>query len=147
VHPLDPVRRNAVLRGRRDHHFFELFDVPAHVPPQLGEIQNWVSHDLPRAVKGDVPAALGIVKLDVHLPQNSVTGAQMPALAIAAQGDHREMLAQEQHIRHLAGLARGHRSALEFQRARIADCAQIDHPARCLRVSHFLFAFRKESFV
>ena|ERR1700723_2198329 len=104
-----------------NHCFFELMDVPADIPAMLGEIEDRIADDLPGAVIGDIAAAIGGMKLDIHLPKHAIRGAQVFELAVAAKRDDVRMLAEEQNIGNRTGLAGLDRATLQFARGRVGD--------------------------
>ena len=136
VHPnavaiCDAPGGDAKIRGGADHHFFELIDVPAHVAAMLREIEDGIADDLAGAVVGDVAAAIGRGKVDVHLREHAFAGTEMFVFSIAAESDHVRMLAKQQHIGNRAGFARCHCARLQFTCRGIGQQPQIHRPAGC----------------
>src|ERR1043166_5709464 len=68
-HPRLPRRNHAVSRGRADHHFLELLEVPLDVTLEGAEIHDRIADDLSRAVIGHVAAAIRLDDLDVRPPR------------------------------------------------------------------------------
>src|ERR1700722_5566995 len=78
---------DAVFGGSLDHHFFELLDVPADVAAMRGQIHDRIADDLAWTVIGDVAAAIGFAKFDVHLIEQVAAGSKILSIAVAAEGD------------------------------------------------------------
>ena len=68
-------------------------------------MENGITHQLPRAVVGDVPATVSFKQLDAATGEQLTIRYHMLAAAIAAQGQHRRMLDQQQHVANLLPLA------------------------------------------
>ena len=100
--------RNSEIRAGANHGFFERANIPAHIAPNLAQLQNRIGHQLPRSVIGDVAAAIGVEITHAHLRQHALGRQQIPPMPRASLRDHVRMLAQQQHVGQGAGLARRH---------------------------------------
>jgi hypothetical protein len=115
------------IRASPDHHFFQHAHVPNHVPAYCAEVQHRISHNLPRPVVRNIPAAIGGVKLHALLLQNSVRRQQMLAAAVAAERNHVRMLAEEQYVADRVRLPRCDKPLLQRERIREANQSQVDN--------------------
>ena len=138
VKAFDPLCFDAEFPRRANHGFFEAVYVPPHIAPVRSEIENGISDDLPRAVIGDVSAAIGGMKFDALLPEHAVRNAQILAPAIPAERDHVRVPAQKQDIRSCAGLARFYSTPLKLARRLVADAPEINQPALVRGIRHRL---------
>jgi hypothetical protein len=66
--------------------------------PVLPQIQNWIAHQLSRAMKRHVPTALNLELLDTAARQLGCAQGQTPGLSAATQRDDGLVFNQEQQI-------------------------------------------------
>jgi hypothetical protein len=89
------------------------------------QIDYGVTHELTRAVKGDVTTPLDLVHLDSSRGQGAAGEMEVSLLRRSPERDHRWMLDQQQEIlRQLAGDPRSRQLALELQDLVVRPVAQ-----------------------
>ena len=88
-------------------------------------LENGITHQLPWSVIGDVSSAVGLEQRDPAPRQQLVAGNDVPAVGIPAQGEHRRMLDQQQHIADAFLLAQGTDLLLQGQGRRVVQAAEI----------------------
>jgi hypothetical protein len=98
----------------------------------LGEIENRVADNLAGAVIGDVAAAIGRLDIDVPSGEEAIGNAQMLALAVASEGDHVRMFAEEQKVGNAIRFARFDECTLEFESGDVGHESQIENPTSFL---------------
>ena len=132
----DPPGGHAVLACDADQHFLK----PAHIVDHAqasavgelvpAEVEDGIADQLPGAVIGDVAAALDRVHVDAARGQFSIGGRDEAAPAAdeaaAAQGEHRRMLEQQQHIADLAGAAQLDELLLQLEGAEVIGTAELE---------------------
>ena len=98
--------------------------IGSHIALPLTQVQNRVSHKLPRAVIRYVAAAVRRVKRDTRAAQNLLARKQIFHAAVAPQRDHVRVFQQQQMVRDQPLLAILGKHALQFQRAAVIDASQ-----------------------
>ena len=75
---------------------------------------------------GDVAAAIDFVDGDAALGQQFIGGENVGAVGVAAQGEHRRMLEQQQHIVDAALVAQADDLSLQAQRFVVVHAPEIE---------------------
>ena len=130
---------NAKIRRYPDQHFLERAHVPSHVAAMPGEVENGIPDELPGPVVGDVAAAVRLKYLGAQVRQPLRRGQQVFALAVPSQGINVWVLEQQESIRDGAGFARRNLLALEADRLRVINQAELlysanHNPRSCVRM-------------
>ena len=116
-HPLCP--KTETPESMNDYPL-DLAQIAVHISPQSGsEIQQWVDHQLARAVIGRISAAAGAVD------RNFSRAEQARIFTAPADGEDMGMLDQENDIREFFLLLELDKPLLERQRGRIFHLAQL----------------------
>jgi hypothetical protein len=63
------VGLDAEVPAGADHDLFEVANISVNVTAVWGQIEDRVSHRLPRSVVGDVPSSSSLEDLEAHLAQ------------------------------------------------------------------------------
>ena len=85
------------------------------------QIKDGVADELAGAVVGDVSATVDDVQLDAFAGEEIVGGKDVVTLCIAAKGQDRRMLEQNQRVANLIGLASSDQSLLDRKAFRVRD--------------------------
>ena len=93
---------------------------------QAAQVEDGVADELAGAVIGDVAAAIDLVKRDAALGEQFVGGEDVGAVGVAAEGQDRRMLEQEQHIFDAALVAQVGDLCLEAQRLVVSHAPEIE---------------------
>ena len=112
--------------GGADHHFLEVADVATDVATVWLQVEDRISHELPRAVIGHVTAAAGVDHINGVGRQELPIG---PHVLIAvprgrAARDHVRVLQQQQHVVHPSGATILDQPLLQLERVAIRDRAE-----------------------
>ncbi len=101
--------QHAIVRTGANEHFFQLAQVldDAQRRGEAAQMEDGITHQLPWSVIGDVASAVGLKQRDAAPRQQLVAGNDVLAVGIPAQGEHRRMLDQQQHIADALLLAQG----------------------------------------
>jgi hypothetical protein len=100
------------------------------------QVQNRITHQLSRAMVGDVAAPVTRVKFHMHLAEDARSGAQMFAFAVAAKGYYMRMLAEEQHVGDFVRFTRFHQRVLQVARRPVRDDPEVHYPGDFLCLLH-----------
>jgi hypothetical protein len=102
------------------------------------QVENRIADDLPGTVIRDVATAVGGLKFNVHLRQNTIGYPQMLGLPIAAQRNYMRMLAKKQNIGNRLRFACFNEAALQFERPRVGEEAPVEDPTSFVLLRHFI---------
>jgi hypothetical protein len=127
--PSDAFGRNSKLSRGPDHRLFQHAHIPHHVAPDCAQIQDRVSHNLPRPMIRNIAAAVRGMKLYALLLQDVFRSQQILAFPTAPLRNHVWMLAEQQHILDRPGFPRRHHALLQRPRLRVANQSQVDNVA------------------
>ena len=130
--PARPARalgEDAIIRTSANEHLFQLAKIldDAQRRGEAAQIEDGITHQLPRPVIGDVSSAVGLEQRDAAPRQQLVAGNNVLAVGIPAQGKHGRMLDQQQHIADALLLAQGTDLLLQGQRRGVVQAAEIHH--------------------
>ena len=90
------------------------------------EIEDGVADELAGAVVGDVAAAVDLVDLDAAAGKELVGGEDVGAGGVAAEGEDRRVLEEEERVADGAGFARGDDLSLDAQAFGVGDAAELE---------------------
>lgn len=90
---------NAVIGQGADGDLFQKAQVFADVSKKLLQVQNRITHQLTRAMEGDIAPPVSFYILDVALGQLCIADQKVAFLSAFAQGVHQRMLAKQQVMR------------------------------------------------
>ena len=106
----DAARGDAVAGRRADHGLLQRGDVFPQADPEPFEVENRVADQLPRAVEGDVAAAVDVKELRAHRFERRLRDEQVLRTAALAERIDRRML----HQKDRAGILRRDRRSVRF---------------------------------
>ncbi len=135
VRPSTRAGLDAVVGAGADHDLLEVAHVAVYVAPVRGEVDDGVAHHLPGAVVGHVAPASRFEDVEAALAQRLRREEHVLLPRVAAQGEDRVVLEQEQVIEGPARLPLGHERLLDFEPASVPDPPQPpdDEGPRCGR--------------
>jgi hypothetical protein len=120
IHPDAGTLRNAAgldaeIRQGIDHDLLDGPHVGTHIALPFAQIEDGITHDLPRPVVGDVAAAVRGMEGDAGAGQDFLAGQEIFHVTVAAHGDGVGMLQQDDLVGDGAGLALLHQALLPFK--------------------------------
>src|SRR5207253_3792052 len=120
----DSMCGDPVFGGGPDHELFDRRDILADVLAIRLQVHDRVPDDLPRAVIGDVPAAVRLEQFEAAGCEHLRRPEDVLGLRSASQRDDRRMLEQQQRIGHEALRARLHQKLLHGEPVLVFDAAE-----------------------
>lgn len=90
------------------------------------EVEDGIADELPRAVVGNISAAIDLVDFDAAASQKIIVGKDVCARCIAAKRENRWVLKQNKRVSDDAGLACGHDLGLNAQAFRVGNAAELE---------------------
>ena len=90
------------------------------------QMEDGITHQLARTVIGDVASAVGLKQGDAAAGQQLVAGHDVLTVGIPAQGEHRGVFDQQQHVADMLLLAQGAQLLLQSQRRGVIQAAEIE---------------------
>src|ERR1700722_3247415 len=105
--PRRALGEDAIIRAGANQHLFQPTQV-LHDAQRRGEspqIENRITHQLSRAVIGDVSSAVGFKQWDAAPCEQLTAGNHVLRMGIAAQGEHWRMFDQQEHVSDILLLA------------------------------------------
>jgi hypothetical protein len=78
-------------------------------------------------MEGDVAAAVDLMQLDAALGEELGRGEHVVQSGVAAQRDDRRMFQQEERVPDAVGLAQLQQRALQFERRKVRDQAEMEN--------------------
>ncbi len=127
---VDDAGLHVVLAGDEDHRLGERAHVAPHVAAIGPQIEDGVADELPGAVVGHVAAAPGLHPGDAARRQRLRVEEHVGRIRGAAQGDHRLVLDEEDHVADGAPAARLHQALLQGVHRLVRAPSQPDEPRR-----------------
>src|ERR1700730_1474030 len=117
-------RQTEIGRGM-NHGLFEGADIPVSVAADRAEIDDWIAHNLPETVIGNVPAAIRSVELDALLTEDVFAGKKIFAFRISPESNDVRVFAEQQHIGERSSFAGGDKSFLQREGFLVGDKAEV----------------------
>ena len=120
--------KHAVVRTGANEYFFQAAKVlhNAQRRGKAAQMENGITHQLARTVIGDVASAVGLKQGDAAAGQQLVAGHHVLTVGIPAQGEHRGMFDQQEHIADALLLAQGAQLLLQSQRRCVIQAAEME---------------------
>jgi hypothetical protein len=119
---------NAEVGTAADQDFFQSTDelYSADAGLKGAQVKDGIADQLPRAVEGDVAAAVALEQPHALLRQQFSRGQQVLAPGVAAQGDDWGMFQQKHDISTPARLAHFHQRLLQAQAGSVVNGTELD---------------------
>src|ERR1700722_15725026 len=105
--PRRALGEDAIIRAGANQHLFQPTQVLHDAQRRGGspQIENRITHQLSRAVIGDVSSAVGFKQWDAAPCEQLTAGNHVLRMGIAAQGEHWRMFDQQEHVSDILLLA------------------------------------------